>query len=261
MDTSPGSFVYSSRAAHSDARGDTMLTRLLTLAGSLLLSAVIIFAADSARSQPIDCCTQTEDYNPVWPDHGWYLCISKTVPAAYQCTNCSTAVNCKWIHFSNTSFKMSVTQPPTMVEWCCYKKFKLRIYKDANSSSFVLCHVSNSWDCKQECNNSWTIQDVTSGLPGTTLTEGNCNSWNSDTYRDIEIYPTDDLDCDDGCSINAMNHFLATICGASDIRISFDGDFDCESCPSVTPFSCDPITYDDDEITSDPCPDIEDPCI
>jgi hypothetical protein len=142
---------------------------------SFFFSFLILSASHSFAQQAIDCCDQTTNYNPPPNEIGWYLCLSKSVPVGYGCTGCSTAVNCKWLHFSNTSYIVSGS-PSMIVEKCCYTKFKLRITKDANSSSFIFCYVSNNWDCKQGCDNAWTIKDVTHGQPGSTVTEGACTS-------------------------------------------------------------------------------------
>lgn len=231
----------------------------------LLLSlSVLILSAGNVRAQN-SCCTETETYgHPTNDWYGWYLCMSKTVPTAYQCTSCSTAVNCKWLHFDNESFLLT-GDPPQITGKCCYTKFKLRIYKDPNSSDFSFCNISNNWDCKTECNNNWTISKVIDGQEVATLTEGNCVAWGTETYWDIWIYPTNDQSCEDGCYIDAGNHFLATICGVSDIEISFDyihKAWNTFTQQWVTDGNgtCGAYTYDDDNISTDSCPDTDDPC-
>lgn len=220
---------------------------------SLCLVFVLSVLASIASAQ-IDCCDETNDYNGNPPSPpGYFLCLSKTVP--YPCMPaCSAAFNCKWIHFRNQNWIASVGPPPTITEYCCYTKFKLRITKDSSSSTWAVCNVSNNWDCKGgDCDDAWTINDVTA-LPGTGITEGACNTWVG-TFRDLEIFPTNGADCDGDCSIEALNHFLATLCGVKNIQISFDWKKQDNSTGT-----CGPFTYNDADIPFDACPDTESPC-
>lgn len=231
---------------------------------SFFLTFFLTFSAGNAFAQVIDCCEPTDDYDQslTLPDPGYYLCVSKTVPGPYQCLNCSTALNCKWLHFRNLNAVYHSGRPASYDPTCCYTKFELTITKDANSSSFVLCYVSNNWDCKTGCDDAWTIRDITAPGPPTTITEGACNSWGGSTSRVIEITPTNGANCDPDdpdCSIDLLNHFLTTLCGVSDIDIRFYyTEYDADGDP-IGSGSC-TVRLTDANIPYDACPDTENPC-